>query len=88
MQIGNYDIVIAGAGLFGSVIAERAASKKLKVLVVEKRNHIGGNCYSEVDNNTGINFHKYGTHIFHTSNEKVWVYINKFTKFNNYKHQV
>lgn len=88
MQIGNYDVVIAGAGLFGSVIAERAASKGLKVLVIEKRNHIGGNCYSEIDKNTGINFHKYGTHIFHTSNKKVWVYINKFTKFNNYKHQV
>jgi UDP-galactopyranose mutase len=58
------------------------------VLVIEKRNHIGGNCYSETDASTQIEYHKYGTHIFHTSNEKVWKYVNQFTTFNAYRHQV
>lgn len=56
--------------------------------MLEKRTHIGGNCYSETDEETGIEFHKYGTHIFHTSNERVWSYINQFTSFNQYRHQV
>ena len=59
-----------------------------KVLVVEKRGHIGGNCYSTFDQETGIEYHKYGTHIFHTSNEIVWEYISRFTGFNSYRHQV
>ena len=81
--------MIAGSGFLGSVIAERIASQlNKKVLVIEKRDHIGGNCYSEKDQETNIEFHKYGTHIFHTSNEKVWKYINQFTTFNAYRHQV
>ena len=85
----TYDYLIVGAGLFGCVLAERIANKQnAKVLVVEKRHHIGGNCYSEVDKETGVEFHKYGTHIFHTSSPKVWKYITKFTEFNNYHHQV
>lgn len=85
----NYDFLIVGSGFFGSVIAERLSNElKKKVLIIEKRNHIGGNCFSEIDKKTGIEFHKYGTHIFHTSNEKVWKYINQFTKFNSYRHQV
>ncbi|QNA43860.1 UDP-galactopyranose mutase [Lacibacter sediminis] len=89
MQISDYKYVIAGSGFLGSVLAERIASVlKKPVLVLEKRGHIGGNCYSETDPETGIEFHKYGTHIFHTSNERVWNYINQFTSFNQYRHQV
>ena len=83
------DFLIVGSGLYGCVIAERIATiLKKKVIIIEKRNHIGGNSYSEIDDKTDIEYHKYGTHIFHTSNEKVWKYINKFTEFNNYRHQV
>ena len=86
-SINNCDIVVVGAGLFGSVIAEQASWDGLKVLVIESRNHIGGNCYTEDDAETGINIHRYGPHIFHTSNERVWKYINRFTEFNSYRHQ-
>jgi UDP-galactopyranose mutase len=83
------DFLIVGTGFYGSVLGERIANVlKKKVLFLEKRNHIGGNCYSEKDKTTEIEYHKYGTHIFHTSNENVWNYISNFTKFNNYKHQV
>ena len=85
----EYNYIIAGAGFYGAVIAERIANDlKKPVLVLEKRNHIGGNCYSEINEETGIEYHKYGTHIFHTSDEKVWKYINRFTEFNSYYHQV
>jgi UDP-galactopyranose mutase len=81
--------IIVGSGFFGSVLAERISNiRKERVLVIEKRNHIGGNCYSEIDKETGIEFHKYGTHIFHTDNRKVWDYITDFTEFNGYYHQV
>tara|TARA_B100000579_G_C22821324_1_gene850809 strand:+ start:41 stop:1180 length:1140 start_codon:yes stop_codon:yes gene_type:complete len=83
------DFLIVGSGLYGCVIAERISSiLKKKVIILEKRNHIGGNCYSEVDKNTGIEYHKYGTHIFHTSIKAVWDYLKDFTKFNSYRHQV
>lgn len=89
MNIEGIKYLIVGSGFFGSVIAERIANKlNEKVLVIEKRNHIGGNCYSLNDKETGIHYHLYGTHIFHTSNKKVWEYINKFTDFNGYVHQV
>lgn len=83
----NYDIVIVGAGLFGSVIAEQASKNKYKVCIVEQRGHIGGNCYTEVDLQSDIIVHKYGPHIFHTNDDKIWAYINQFTKFNNYVHK-
>ena len=83
------DFLIVGAGMFGCVIAERIANiLKKNVLIIDKRDHIGGNCYSQIDGYTGIEYHKYGTHIFHTSNSKVIDYILNFTKFNNYNHQV
>ena len=82
-------IVVVGSGLFGLTIAERIASiLKLEVLVIEKREHIGGNAWSEFDESTGIEIHKYGSHLFHTSHEGVWKYVNQFTKFNNYSHRV
>ena len=88
-KLKKIDFLIVGAGFFGAVLAERIANVLGKsVLILDKRNHIGGNCYSELDKLTGIEYHKYGTHIFHTKKEDVWSYINDFTKFNNYNHQV
>ncbi|MCU6760824.1 UDP-galactopyranose mutase [uncultured Roseburia sp.] len=78
----KYDYLIVGAGLFGSVFAYEANKRGKKCLVIDKRDHIGGNVYCEdVD---GINVHKYGAHIFHTSNKEIWNYINQFAEFNNY----
>ena len=75
--------------MFGAVIAERISNCcAIPCIVVERRKHIGGNCYSHSDEITGIEYHVYGTHIFHTSNKKVWDYINQFTTFNSYYHQV
>jgi UDP-galactopyranose mutase len=85
----DYKYVVVGAGFLGSTVAERIASELNEdVLVIDKRSHIGGNCYSQVDAETKIEYHNYGTHIFHTSNTEVWDYINKFTSFNSYRHQV
>ena len=78
----QYDYLIVGAGLFGSVFAYEAKKVGKKCLVVERRSHIGGNIYCEQKD--GINIHKYGAHIFHTSNKKAWDYINQFAEFNNY----
>ncbi len=82
----EYDYLIVGAGLYGSVCARQLTEAGKKVLIIDKRDHIGGNCYTEKIEN--INVQKYGAHIFHTSNEKVWAFVNKFIKFNNYKHAV
>ena len=85
----NTKIVIVGSGLFGLTIAERVAEiLNREVIVVEKRSHIGGNAWSEFDEKTGIEIHKYGSHLFHTSHEGVWKYVNNFTRFNEYKHRV
>lgn len=78
----KYDYLIVGAGLYGSIFAYEMNKKGKKCLVIDKRNHIGGNIYCE--NIEGINVHKYGAHIFHTSNKEVWEYINNFCEFNNY----
>ena len=78
----KYDYLIVGSGLFGSIFAYEANKKGKKCLVIEKRSHIGGNIYTE--NVEGIQVHKYGAHIFHTSNKEVWKYINQFAEFNRY----
>ncbi len=78
----KYDYLIVGSGLFGSIFAYEAKKKGKKCLVIEKRSHIGGNIYTE--NVEGIQVHKYGAHIFHTSNKEVWKYINQFAEFNRY----
>ncbi len=89
MDFTAYRYVVVGCGFFGAVIAERIANDlREPVLVLEKRDHIGGNCYSLDHPGTGIHYHRYGTHIFHTSNPYVWEYIQKFTEFNGYYHQV
>lgn len=78
----NYDYLIIGSGLFGAIFARELTDKGFKCLVIDKRDHIGGNCYTE--NIEGINVHKYGPHIFHTSDDNVWEYINRFCKFNHF----
>ena len=83
------EIIVVGAGFFGAVLAERIAGQAgLPVRLFERRSHIGGNSWSEPDPETGIEFHKYGSHIFHTSDQKVWDYIRRFTDFNEYRHTV
>lgn len=77
-----YDYLIVGAGLFGAVFAHEAYKKGRTCLVIDKRNNIGGNIYTEITE--GINVHKYGAHIFHTSDKKIWDYVNHFAEFNNY----
>lgn len=81
-----YDYIIVGSGLFGSICARELTDKGYKCCVLESRNHIGGNCYTE--NRDNINIHLYGAHIFHTSNKEVWDYINRYVGFNNYRHHV
>ena len=77
-----YDYLIVGAGLFGAVFAHEAYKKGRTCLVIDKRNNIGGNIYTE--STEGINVHKYGAHIFHTSDKQIWDYVNRFAEFNNY----
>lgn len=85
----DYDLVIVGSGFFGLTIAERVASELDKrVLVLERRSHLGGNAYSEREPETGIEVHRYGAHLFHTSNARVWEYCNRFTAFTGYQHRV
>jgi UDP-galactopyranose mutase len=85
----NTDLVVVGSGFFGLTIAERCAREfGLNVTVIDRRSHIGGNAYSENEPQTGIEVHRYGSHLFHTSNERVWEYVNRFTAFTNYQHKV
>ena len=77
-----YDYLIVGAGLYGSVFAREATDRGYKCLVIDKRGHIGGNVYTE--RIEGINVHKYGAHIFHTNNKRVWEYLSRFTTFNRF----
>ena len=78
----QYDYLIVGAGLYGAVMAHELHKKGKHCLVIDRRDHIAGNIYCEEIE--GIHVHKYGAHIFHTSNQKVWEYINQFAEFNNY----
>ena len=87
--IRSADLIVVGSGFFGLTVAERAASELgARVVILERRDHIGGNAYSYVDADTGIEVHKYGSHLFHTSNRRVWDYVNRFTSFNSYRHVV
>ncbi|MFB9080698.1 UDP-galactopyranose mutase [Flavobacterium procerum] len=82
----HIDILIIGAGISGAVLAERYANIGKKVLVIEKRNHIGGNCYDYIDEN-GILVSKYGAHLFHTNDESVWHYVNRFSDWYTWEHK-
>jgi UDP-galactopyranose mutase len=85
----NADLVVVGSGFFGLTVAERCARDLgLRVLILERRSHIGGNAYTEAEPQTGIEIHRYGAHLFHTSNAKVWEYANRFTAFTGYQHRV
>jgi UDP-galactopyranose mutase len=81
-----YDYIIVGAGFYGSICAYELKKAGFSVLVIDSRNHIGGNCYTE--NRDGINMQIYGAHIFHTSNKEIWNWINQFAEFNSYRHHV
>lgn len=82
-------ILIVGAGFWGSVLAERLTTQNTcRVTLIDRRHHIGGNSWSEIDGLTGVEYHKYGSHIFHTSSEEVWKYVNQFSSFNTYRHTV
>lgn len=82
------DVIVAGAGIWGCTVARRLAETGRKVLVLEKRAAVGGNCRCEIDPETGIEVHTYGSHIFHTSISEVWEFANRFTSFNDYQHVV
>ncbi|MFA5119240.1 MAG: UDP-galactopyranose mutase [Candidatus Omnitrophota bacterium] len=84
----RFNYIIVGSGIYGSVLAERLYDSGKSVLVIDKRDHIGGNCYSYEYKDTNITVHKYGTHIFHTNDKRTWEYINRFTEFNRYQHRV
>jgi len=89
MTTARFDLFVVGSGFFGLTIAERAATQLGKrVLVIEQRPHIGGNAYSETEPQTGIEVHRYGAHLFHTSNTRVWEYVRQFTDFTGYQHRV
>lgn len=89
MSLRDFKFVVVGAGCFGATISERlAADAGQPVLVIEKRRHLGGNSYSEIEPSTGIDCHIYGSHIFHTHHQDVWRYLHRFARFNNYRHQV
>jgi len=88
-KVQEYDVCIAGAGLSGAVIAERYASQlNQSVVIIEKRNHIGGNCYDYIDEETGIRVSQYGAHLFHTDNSRVWKYVQLFSDWTKYEHEV
>lgn len=88
-SLSDYKYVVVGSGFFGAVMAERIASVlDQPVVVLERRQHLGGNSYSEIDPQTGIEYHRYGSHLFHTSNQEVWDWINRFSAFTNYRHRV
>ena len=85
----GFDLIVVGSGFFGLTVAQQCAEWwGLRVAVVERRSHIGGNAYSEIDPDTGIEIHRYGAHLFHTSNKRVWDYVNRFTDFTGYVHRV
>ena len=86
--IRSAHLVIVGAGLFGLTIAERAAAIGARVVVLDRRTTLGGNAHSYIEPSTGIEVHRYGTHVFHTSNRRVWDYVNRFTRFTDYRHRV
>jgi len=82
----HYDYLVVGGGMFGAVFARRAAECGRRVQIVDKREHVAGNCYSEQI--AGVEVHRYGPHIFHTDNARVWNFVNRFAEFNNYTHHV
>ena len=88
-RLEGADLVVVGSGFFGLTVAERVARELgRRVVVLERRTHLGGNAYSEAEPETGIEVHRYGAHLFHTSNRRVWDYVRRFTEFTPYQHRV
>jgi UDP-galactopyranose mutase len=87
-QLHRSHLLVVGSGFYGLTIAEQAAADGKRVTVIDRREHLGGNAWSSPDPTTGIEVHQYGSHIFHTSNETVWDYVNRFADFNDYRHHV
>lgn len=85
MNLAAFDLVIVGAGFYGATVAERAAAHGLRVLVIDRRAHVGGNAFSRIDPATGIELHEYGPHFFHTPNPVVWDYVRRFAAFNDFQ---
>jgi UDP-galactopyranose mutase len=83
-----YDYLVVGCGFFGSVFAQQAKENGKSVMMIDRRPHIGGNCYSYAYEDTNISVHKYGSHIFHCADDDTWNYINRFTEFNRHRHRV
>lgn len=88
MKISEFDFVIVGTGFYGSTLAYLLSEIDKKILIIDKRNHVGGNAYSYINSQTNIQVHQYGTHIFHTNNKQIWEFVNQFTKFEKYNHEV
>jgi UDP-galactopyranose mutase len=89
MALRDYDVIVVGAGFYGATLAERIAKELGRsVCLLERRRHIGGNSYSEKDPDTGIECHRYGSHLFHTNSDEVWNYLRRFTTFTSYRHHV
>lgn len=88
MEFDSFDLIVVGSGFYGATIAERAAESGRKVCIIERRAHVGGNSWSEIDPDTGIEFHTYGSHLFHTNSQEIWDYVNRFSKFTDYRHRV
>src|SRR5919201_4794103 len=89
MALRDYDVIIVGAGFYGATLAERVATELGRtVCLLERRRHVGGNSYSAKDPQTGIEYHKYGSHLFHTNSDEVWQYLRRFTTFTSYRHRV
>jgi UDP-galactopyranose mutase len=87
IEFDNADLIVVGAGFYGMTVAERAAAEGFNVVVVDKRDHIGGNAYSYEDSATGIEIHKYGPHVFHTNSEQIFAYLSKFTEWSPYEQR-
>ena len=87
-KINHFDVLVVGAGLSGSVIAERYANAGMSVLIIEKRSHIAGNCFDYTDNRTGIRVNEYGAHLFHTNDQMIWKYVNAFSPWARFDHRV
>ena len=81
------DVLVVGSGFAGSVAARVLAEKGQRVKIIEKRDHMGGNCFDEYDEH-GVLIHTYGPHIFHTNNQEVYEFLSRFTKWNHYQHEV
>jgi UDP-galactopyranose mutase len=88
LGLESADLIVVGSGFYGLTVAERAAADGARVVVLDRRAHLGGNAWSEPESSTGIEVHTYGSHIFHTSNQRVWDYVNRFSAFNEYAHHV